>query len=380
MIRIPFTEDFNIKEYEKQISFISSAITGYKIENRTLLVNFDDSCEAGELEQRIRRSMQGFLGKEDTGNPEVLAENKRRQNYTSRERILNGTYIKSYGDGRIAFKDKAVWLFEYFDSIFRQFALELGAQEERYPVLLPVKAYADTGYLRNSPQYSMFCCDAMEDMEVMQHLGTVETRTGKDLINPANYALSPSACFSVYESYRGQTLPENRTITLCQNVFRNEGRFNWKDFGRLRDYHVREIVFIGSREYVTTLRKRIMDKTIEYMKQSGLTGTLESSADHFIIPQMQKFKMIQMQKKLKYEWRLSVGETEKLAVASFNLHGFNFTRSFRISVNGTETVTGCVGFGLERMVLAFLSQYGLESSRWPEEVRRSERNRKNDGR
>ena len=75
-----------------------------------------------------------------------------------------------------------------------------------------------------------------------------------------------------------------------------------------------------------------------------------------------------------------MGETEKLAVASFNLHGFNFTRSFRISVNGTETVTGCVGFGLERMVLAFLSQYGLESSRWPEEVRRSERNRKNDGR
>ncbi len=380
MIKTPFTEDFNIKEYEKQISFISSTITGYKIQNRTLIVDFDDSCDADELEQMIKSSMQGFLGKEDTGSPEVLAENKRSRVYTSRERILNGKYIKSYGDGRIVLKDRAVWLFEYFDSVFRQFALELGAEEERYPVLLPVKAYADTGYLRNSPQYSMFCSEAIEDMEVLRQLRTVETRTEKDFLNPAYYVLSPSACFSVYESYRGRTLPENCTITLCQNVFRNEGRFNWKDFGRLRDYHVREIVFIGSREYVTDSRNRIMDKTIEYMKQTGLAGTVESSADHFIIPQMQKFKMIQMKKKLKYEWRLPVGEMEEMAVASFNLHGFNFTRPFGISVNGTETVTGCVGFGLERMVLAFLSQFGMEESCWPEEVRKSERNQKNDRR
>ncbi len=71
---------------------------------------------------------------------------------------------------------------------------------------------------------------------------------------------------------------------------------------------------------------------------------------------------------------------EEMAVASFNLHGFNFTRPFGISVNGTETVTGCVGFGLERMVLAFLSQFGMEESCWPEEVRKSERNQKNDRR
>ena len=84
MIKIPFTEDFNIKEYEKQISFISSTITGYKIQNRTLIVDFDDSCDADELEQMIKSSMQGFLGKEDTGSPEVLAENKRSRVYTSR--------------------------------------------------------------------------------------------------------------------------------------------------------------------------------------------------------------------------------------------------------------------------------------------------------
>lgn len=379
MIKIPFAEDFNIKEYEKQISFISSAITGYKIQNRTLLIDCDTSFET-DLEKMIRSSMKSFLGREDTGVSEVLAENKNNCFFASHEQILNGKYIISYEDGRIALRNEAVWLYEYFDSVFREFAMELGAAEEQYPVLLPVKDYSDTGYLRNSPQYSIFCSEAIEDMEILRQLRTIETQAEKDFINPARYALSPSACFSVYERYRGQTLPDNCTVTLCQSVFRNEGRFNWKDFGRLRDYHVREIVFIGSTDYVTDSRNKIMDKTIEYMKKIGLAGSVESSSDHFIIPQMQKFKIIQMQEKLKYEWRLSVGETEEMAVASFNLHGFNFTRPFGITVNGTETVTGCVGYGLERMVLAFLTQFGMDISNWPEDVRKSERNRHYDRR
>ena len=163
MIKIPITEDFNIKEYEKQISFISSAITGYKIQNRTLLIDCDETFEA-DLEKTIRSSMKRFLGTEDTGTPEVLAENRNNRSFTSHEQVLNGEYIISYGDGRIALNHEAVWLYEYFDSVFRGFAMELGAVEERYPVLLPVKDYSDTGYLRNSPQYSMFCSEVTEDM------------------------------------------------------------------------------------------------------------------------------------------------------------------------------------------------------------------------
>ena len=67
MIKIPFTEDFNIKEYEKQISFISSTITGYKIQNRTLIVDFDDSCDADELEQMIKNYAAG----QDLTDPQI---------------------------------------------------------------------------------------------------------------------------------------------------------------------------------------------------------------------------------------------------------------------------------------------------------------------
>ena len=34
-----------------------------------------------------------------------------------------------------------------------------------------------------------------------------------------------------------------------------------------------------------------------------------------------------------------------------------------------ETVTGCIGYGLERFVLAFLAQYGDNIDKWPAMVR-----------
>lgn len=39
-------------------------------------------------------------------------------------------------------------------------------------------------------------------------------------IQHPRYALYPSACFHVYEGYRGKTLSDNCTVTLCQSVFR----------------------------------------------------------------------------------------------------------------------------------------------------------------
>ena len=32
--------------------------------------------------------------------------------------------------------------------------------------------------------------------------------------------------------------------------------------------------------------------------------------------------------------------------------------------------TGCIGIGIERMLFAFISQYGVDKSKWPEIVRK----------
>lgn len=189
----------------------------------------------------------------------------------------------------------------------------------------------------------------------------------------ANYLIvtTPSACFHTYIEYQNQTLDKNSVITFKQNVFRNEGRLNYKEKGRLMDYHVREIVFIGDEKFVEKQRLQLMKDSEVFMKEHQLEGDISLATDSFVLPKMQMYKTIQKIDKTKYEMHLNVEKDKNISVASFNLHGKAFTDPFNISVKDTDTVTGCVGFGLQRWVIAFVCQYGWDEQNWPEKIKKA---------
>ena len=253
--------------------------------------------------------------------------------------------IFSHSEGEIGFSGMIGILMNALDEEFRHIALSIGAEEEYYPVLLQRKSLEKTGYLKRSPRHCLFCAN---------------------LYSEAEYVLSPSACFHVYEHYENCILSKMKVVTLRQNVFREEGDSSWREYGRLRDYSIREIVFIGNQKYVEKQRQIIMDKTKEFVEKLGMKYQFELATDAFMVPEMKKFQKIQLLKKSKYELLLPCREKGGLPVASFNLHENAYTRPFHIGVRELEqTVTGCVGFGLERWVLAFTSQFGYEVEKWP---------------
>ena len=64
------------------------------------------------------------------------------------------------------------------------------------------------------------------------------------------------------------------------------------------------------------------------------------------------------------------GNTTTIACGSINLHGNFFGERFDIEdTEGNAAMTGCVGLGIERWVLAVFTQHGYDPNRWPEEVR-----------
>jgi seryl-tRNA synthetase len=55
---------------------------------------------------------------------------------------------------------------------------------------------------------------------------------------------------------------------------------------------------------------------------------------------------------------------------SFNYHMDHFGALWHIGLHdGGVAHTGCVGFGIERLVLALLKHHGLDPARWPQAVR-----------
>jgi seryl-tRNA synthetase len=59
------------------------------------------------------------------------------------------------------------------------------------------------------------------------------------------------------------------------------------------------------------------------------------------------------------------------AVCSFNYHQQHFSSAFDIrTADGSPASTACLGFGLERVVMALFKTHGFDPASWPPEVRR----------
>lgn len=350
------------KELLKSIGFVSESIRNCSIKEDELIIDAEDICDLSSLKAKVQKYIDKFV---NTNEEKKLFENIDLNREFFAESI-NDT-IKQFGDGLIGLNGVSLFLFEFFDSLFESIALKYGAIKKIYPVLLPIDAYIKTGYIKNSPQYATFCCSPYEDIEELSCLNdSAKNHQLKDHMKEPNYALSPSACFHTYLDYENHNLDSNTIVTFRQSVFRNEGRFNYSEIGRLRDYHVREIVLIGNQVFVEEKRGQILNDIINILKELNLDSNISIASDPFVMPKIQKFKKIQVSEEIKYEVRLSVNNNQMISVASLNLHGKAFTQPFNIEIDKCDdTVTGCVGFGIERWVLSFLCQYGSNPSNWP---------------
>lgn len=369
---ILLNKNINIEEFSKAICFISEEIIDYHISGYELNFIIDKKSDEESIKEEVIKYSQKYISSKGMGSRCIKMFNNELREYFEQELVSdNNGVINNFGNGLISFNGVAIKLYRFFDNAFRNIALEVGGIEKMYPVLLPVEAYQTTGYLRNSPQYSMFCCCPEENIRTLEEVDKrVKGSDIQAILKEPNLALSPSACFHTYFEYKNKRLESEKTFTFVQNVFRNEGRLNFNELGRLRDYHVREIVLFGSNEYVLKKREQIIKKTGDLMMELELSGNICTATDPFVMPKMQKYKKIQLLDSSKYELRVNYSENKDISVASFNIHGSAFTQPFNIKIEDIIfPETGCVGFGIERWVLAFLSQYGLDAENWPNKVK-----------
>ena len=369
-IEIELDDKVILSEFKKIVGFVSENIEGVRFENCKLILNVSDDTNESELTNDIISLANKYI-------PNSSLEQKEFENRIDVIKYENDfSSVHYFDDGMISFSDQSLFLFNYFNSVFEKIAEDAFSNEKTdfvkkiYPVMLPVSSYKKTGYLKRSPQYSIFCCSAVENLKSLGKIDSINFYDYKSVINNPQYALSPSACFHVYEEYKNRILEKDTVVTFVQNVFRNEGRFNFSQFGRMRDYHVREIVFIGDNDFINNSMEKMIGKIKEFIKYVNVDSKIIVATDSFILPKMQKFKKIQQLDKSKYELQVSYDVDKYMSVASFNLHGTAFTYPFNIKIKDKDTVTGCIGFGLERFVLSFLSQYGEDSNNWPELIRK----------
>jgi seryl-tRNA synthetase len=164
-------------------------------------------------------------------------------------------------------------------------------------------------------------------------------------------------------------VPESGRLVDMQNwVFRHEPS---PEPTRMQAFRVREFVRVGDPEMVVAWRDMWLARGLSLLTSLGLPARSDTASDPFFGRGGRMLAMNQKELKLKFEILVPViSEENPTAVCSFNCHQDHFGKIFDIKMKSGELAhTACLGFGMERLVMALFKTHGFVPKEWPSAVR-----------
>jgi seryl-tRNA synthetase len=268
-------------------------------------------------------------------------------------------------------------LIAYFENHFVALAASFGATPYRFPTLIPARYLERVNYFHAFPHSLTFATHLREDLDVIDHFAQHAAcdehglTTSLDSFARPQALLSPAVCYHLYFALADKPLPEGSVIaTAVGNCFRYEA-INLVSLERLWNFTMREVIFVGSKDFVLESREAARQRMAQVFKKIGMAYRVESANDPFFIGEFRKQAAFQSAFQLKFEIRASLPfKDSTLAVGSYNYHQDFFGRNLNITLpDGSPAHTGCAAFGLERLAYAFLAQFGLDPASWPADVK-----------
>lgn len=260
-------------------------------------------------------------------------------------------WIELLQDGRVILKNDFMKVMQLFDTIILIWATKDKAIEYLYPDFYCSKDLEKCNYLHQFYPHCVFSSVNADDY------------FSPDTLKYSGFVNNPAICMHSYIQYQNSIIKEDQPIVITAKgkCKRNEHN-GFYSLERLLDFTMREVVFIGTAEYVVQKRNEYMDKARQLVEDLHLDGKIMLSNDPFFKKEDETKVLFQKRFKLKYELLLKNPQSNnEVAVASFNYHNVNFSKSYKIHLADHRLAhTACVAFGLERLAFTYLMQVGVD--------------------
>jgi seryl-tRNA synthetase len=332
----------------------------------------DVVCEEG-AESEVRAKVGGLVRSlvrsfRTLGEPEELARIARRDEgpiADAHGELERRRWAIPLGRGHVSLAGGAARLKRHLDEALRVLAITRFASEEQdHPDLIEPEVLARCGYFGSFPHSVSFVSHLTEDFDAIEAFRTSNRSTpDASALTSSDAVLRPAICLPVYRALEGASVQGTRVITTTGKAFRYESR-NMEGLSRLWDFSMREIVFIGA----SLERTRMLDAVTEFVTELDLEAHIAAATDPFFPTVRATKALFQRARGLKYEVLVDIG-TKTIAAGSINFSGHLFGEAFGINTANGPAATACIGFGLERLVLALFSQHGFDAQRWPSGLR-----------
>lgn len=364
------------EEVLKQVAHVSRSISGASFATDKTLVFEAPEGESEELIARVSKVAERVQrGLRSLTRTMVFSSAAMATPRFAQPDTIDG--VDFLGRGQVALRGKALQLFTYFDRVFTEIGDAFGAEPARVPTLIPTSTLARCDYFRSFPHMVTFATHLEEDSQLIEEfrgrhskLDDMDADALKSMTTP-EAGLSPAVCYHTYALHANERIaPEGIVYGVCGKCFRYEAS-NITDLRRLWDFTMREVVFIGSREWVLAERKRGVEMVSSFLDQHEIAAEIRTASDPFFLaPDAVSKSYFQLSSDTKYEIAALLPDQSRLAVGSLNYHSDFFGRAFDIQVEGAAAMHSvCIAFGLERWVHAFAMQHGLDLARWPAVMR-----------
>lgn len=289
-----------------------------------------------------------------------------------RDRLVEAGILISMGvDGLYGFSGEFDGVIDAFERLVTSRGRHLDAEVMRFPALMNRDDYLKMTHMENFPDLlgsvHSFTGNERDHQRMLSKKRGGEDWT--DELTPTKIMLVPAACYPLYPTASGTTLPsEGRTVDLRSFVFRHEPSL---DPARLQIFRQREFVRLGTAEQALEHREYWLRLGREILNDVGLGVESVVANDPFFGRGGKVMAAAQLEQVLKYELVHEVATAEKpTAITSCNYHQNHFGHTFDIRTqDGAECHTSCIGFGLERIALALFMKHGFDVDSWPRDVK-----------
>jgi seryl-tRNA synthetase len=288
-----------------------------------------------------------------------------------RERLIaEGLLIPSSVPGVTGQGPVFVELRQRLDAAISKLVADEGAVAMEFPPIEPRYDMESVGYLTSFPQLAgqlmTFHGSEADARELGEKAHDHADWSGH--LAGSGVVMVPAACHPVYPALSHGPVPVGG-ITIDTGpawVFRHEPS---DDPCRLQAFHMRELVRADSPAAVGEWRDAWLQRALDFLRSLGLPAEFDEANDPFFGRSGKVLARSQRAQKLKFEILVPVGGDHPTAVASFNAHADHFSSVFGLTgADGSPIATACLGFGIERCLLALLFTHGTSVADWPAEV------------
>jgi seryl-tRNA synthetase len=275
--------------------------------------------------------------------------------------FINLPGLRWMENGQCVLSGAPLKLYRKLDALFKSWAAQWNAMEFRVPTFVPAAEMHKLDYFRSFPHLITFPVTLNSEQENLLDFGERMHENGVQLtqIAPILDILTPAACYHFYILLQGQSLDQPRYLTTCATCFRKETHYS--PLQRHWSFSMREIVCLGDIADVQEFLRKMRDTVEQFAASISLPVTWIEATDPFFNAAVNPKYLSQILEPVKTEMLFE----SRLAIGSINFHRNFFGETFQIQMEGKEAFSGCVAFGIERWMYAFLTHFGLDENTWP---------------